>query len=596
MDDPLLAAAAPPPPPRPSFAARRSRCCCFASGLCAGALSVAAVAAACMAIILPLLASDPAPPPPSLRPPDAPSNLRSTAGVSAAHLTWDAPSLHGRAFVRYAVLTNRSGGGGELQPDAACAAAALPSCTLAPLGPSEAVLVRVAAVSTDGAGNASELVVARALPPQRPAAPTALAAEYSGADFVCAAWAPPPPAAAPPRYEVQVADATTSQVADGDCGAPLNWSAPAPTGEAATASLRHVVGLAAERAYCVRVRAANDVGASAWSEPIAVRTSAANATSPSRPPPPEVVDATADAVELRWRPPADDGGSPVQGYRVELHRAGDADGADGGGVAACETAAHNLSCTLGGLEASAAYDCRVAARNSRGQSAWSPNATAHTSAAGAPGAPGTPSELAGSPLVVAWAAAEARGSAVVEYSLELDDWWNATGGAPSPWRTAHRGGATQADLTGMSSTAGGRLLPASTYRMRARARNAVGWGAWSAVGELHTAAGGGGCADASDLAIFHDNRSTVKAAIQAALTSCILSKDRRGCAAAKMVSDIGLTAPCAGCWADEGLCTVGHCLLPCANPTSAACAACSEAHCFPACVACSGLPRWAFPP
>ena len=55
-------------------------------------------------------------------------------------------------------------------------------------------------------------------------------------------------------------------------------------------------------------------------------------------------------------------------------------------------------------------------------------------------------------------------------------------------------------------------------------------------------------------------------------------------------------APCAGCWADEGLCTVGHCLLPCANPTSAACAACSEAHCFPACVACSGLPRWAFPP
>ena len=88
----------------------------------------------------------------------------------------------------------------------------------------------------------------------------------------------------------------------------------------------------------------------------------------------------------------------------------------------------------------------------------------------------------------------------------------------------------------------------------------------------------------------------VKAAIQAALTSCILSKDRRGCAAAKMVSDIGLTAPCAGCWADEGLCTVGHCLLPCANPTSAACAACSEAHCFPACVACSGLPRWAFPP
>ena len=396
MDDPLLAAAAPPPPPRPSFAARRRAA---APRPPAGRSRWGRWRRPARRS-LPLLTSvDPAPPPPSLRPPDAPSTALG-GGVSAAHLTWDAPPLHGRAFVRYAVLTNRSGGGGEPQPDAACAAAALPSCTLAPLGPSGCPRPRGRCLDRRRRQRRARRRARAAAAAM--AAPTALAAEYSGADFVCAAWAPPPPAAAPPRYEVQVADATT-QVADGDCGAPLNWSAPAPTGEAATASLCHVVGLAAERAYCACARRTTSARRRGRSRspcaPAATLPAVAAAA-------PEVVDATADAVELRRRLPADDGGSPGH-----------------------STAS---SCTARATPTAAAWrrarrrrtTCRARwagwrrrrvrlprRRATRAGSRRSPQATAHARPP-APGAPGTPSELAGSPLV-AWAAAEARGSAVV---------------------------------------------------------------------------------------------------------------------------------------------------------------------------------------
>ena len=349
------------------FAARR-RAALLASGLCGGGSRwrrwrrPAWRSCRCYALGRPA-----PPPPPSLRPPDAPS----TCARRRASLRRPPRGARRRstgAFVRYAVLTNRSGGGGELQPDAACATAALPSWHARAVGPSEAVLVRRGRVSTDGAGNASELVVARALPPQRPAAPTAArrrARAWTGLRGV----ALPPPAAAPPRYQLQVADATT-QVADGDRRAAQLERAGAD-GRGGDGGLRHVVGLAAERAYCVRVRAANDVGASAWSEPIAVRTSAASATSrrgrrlrggrrDGRP------------VELRWRPPADDGGSPVQGTASSCTARATPAAPTAAAWRRARRRRTNLSCTLGGLEASARTDCRVAARNSRGQSAWCP--------------------------------------------------------------------------------------------------------------------------------------------------------------------------------------------------------------------------------
>eukprot|EP01051_Picozoa_sp_SAG22_P018437 SAG22_NODE_3104_length_1938_cov_1.974986_1_plen_373_part_00 len=84
--------------------------------------------------------------------------------------------------------------------------------------------------------------------------------------------------------------------------------------------------------------------------------------------------------------------------------------------------------------------------------------------------------------------------------------------------------------------------------------------------------------------------------VQDCLVQCLLSVDRESCATKCLVGALGLSTSCASCWVGMGDCILAKCKWQCVVPTSKGCASCSEQQCFPAAVACTGLPVAYFPP
>ena len=127
---------------------------------------------------------------------------------------------------------------------------------------------------------------------------------------------------------------------------------------------RTLAGLAADTAYQAQVRADNGELESDWSDPSdAVRTNAEEATAPDAP---RDVTATADGetrIDLDWRAPADDGGSAITGYRIEVS-------ADGGSFfeALATTGAAVTRYAHTGLSAGTTRHYQVYAVNAEGES------------------------------------------------------------------------------------------------------------------------------------------------------------------------------------------------------------------------------------
>ena len=127
---------------------------------------------------------------------------------------------------------------------------------------------------------------------------------------------------------------------------------------------RTLAGLAADTAYQAQVRADNGELESDWSDPSdAVRTNAEEATAPDAP---RDVTATADGetrIDLDWRAPADDGGSAVTEYRIQV--------SDDGGLsfeALATTGAAVTRYTHTGLSAGTTRHYQVYAVNAEGES------------------------------------------------------------------------------------------------------------------------------------------------------------------------------------------------------------------------------------
>jgi len=96
------------------------------------------------------------------------------------------------------------------------------------------------------------------------------------------------------------------------------------------------------------------------------------ATAPATPTAPTATGAKR-AITAAWTAPAD-GGSPITGYNVRVHRA-----SDGTIVKTTTVSGSTLKATIGGLSAGTAYYAKVQATNAVGSSSWSPqsnNATA----------------------------------------------------------------------------------------------------------------------------------------------------------------------------------------------------------------------------
>ncbi len=263
--------------------------------------------------------------------------------------------------------------------------------------------------------------------------------------------------------------ATVNWTAPTSGGAPASYritpyigsAAQTPVTAAAGETSKTITGLIPGTSYTFTVTAVNEGG----SGPESAKSNAVTPAAITAPGAPTGVGATAGGVSatVTWTAPADDGGSPITGYKVTPYLAGVAQ-------SPVSVEAGTTSKTITGLTAGSSYTFTVAAVNAIGQSPESsPSNAVVPKAATAPGAPtGVSATAKSSGAVVSWTApSEDGGSAITGYRI-----------------TPYLGGTAQAPTTtGASDTSAtvGGLTDGSAYTFKVAAINGVGTGPESAA-------------------------------------------------------------------------------------------------------------------
>jgi subtilisin family serine protease/putative cell wall-binding protein len=275
-----------------------------------------------------------------------------------------------------------------------------------------------------------------------PGAPMAVSGQ-PGNGAVTVSWSPPASSGGSPitRYDVTVSPAPV---------------AGATTRNAGTSTSLLFDGLANGTAYTFTVTATNAIGtgpASAASLPV----TPTDAVAPGAPT--GVTAAPGDrSVTVSWTAPSP-GSAPITGYTVTA--------SPGGATASSAGAA--TSATVPGLTNGTPYTFTVRATNGAGLQG---PASAPSAAATPRTVPDAPRSLAASPgdgrVVLTWQApASNGGAALTEYGVRV----TPASGAPQ-------------ELAGLAASSVGAtltgLVNGTAYRFEVRARNAAGWGAWSA--------------------------------------------------------------------------------------------------------------------
>ena len=281
-------------------------------------------------------------------------------------------------------------------------------------------------------------------PPTVPTSPTGLAASANGPHVIDLSWNAPSDdgGAEITGYRIEVSD---------DEGE--TWSSLATTTDGRTTTYSHA-GLASLSTRHYRVYAVNSVGESGPSN-VASTTTDVYAP-PTRPPEGEATAQGHHAIVLSWTPPADDGGSPITGYHIEMSE----DGGETWQVLVADTYSTATTYVDEGLPAGTTRHYRVSAINEYGVGQPSYMISATTSAAVSPSAPQDLSAIPGTEEVsLAWSPPIATGGAGIQrYEYRVDgvgDWVSV-------------GLATEATVTG--------LEPGRTYLFEVRAVNAAGPG------------------------------------------------------------------------------------------------------------------------
>jgi titin len=259
----------------------------------------------------------------------------------------------------------------------------------------------------------------------------------------------------------------------GPGSATLYWSMPASSGGATidryaaqlwtgtawqtkafpTATSFKVTGLHNGTKYSFRVRAHNAAG---WG-PASTTVHAVPRTKPSAPRSPKATAANA-SVKLTWLKPSSNGGSVIKWYVAQ--KSTDSKN----WIRVGSTA--NTSLTATKLTNGTKYYFRVRAHNAAGNGrATTPViATPHTTAPSAP--PSVVATPGKSSVTLSWKQPSKNGgSAILDYTIELsydgNKWFD------------------QAQTSALNLPIG-NMVPGTTYYLRVRARNAVGWSAPSA--------------------------------------------------------------------------------------------------------------------
>lgn len=313
--------------------------------------------------------------------------------------------------------------------------------TLANLSASTKYYVQVAAVTGAGTGAYSPVVSAVTGSWAAPDAPAAPVATLNGTT-ASLAWV------APANNGVAITGYTVTATPSNGLTITQSGTTPSAT----------ITGLTAGTNYTFHVTATNAAGTSAASpESNTVRpVSVASA--------PTAVAASVTGLStatVTWNAPADDGGSPITGYRVTA--------SPSTGVSIVQNGT-DTSAQVSGLTAGTSYIFSVVAINAAGSSPAA--ASASTLIATAPAAPAAPSATvtSGSSVNLAWAAAAANGSPISSYRVQY-----STDSTFASGVTTVDSGKSTTGLTVSGLTAG------STYFFRTAAVNAYGMSDYSAA-------------------------------------------------------------------------------------------------------------------
>ena len=205
---------------------------------------------------------------------------------------------------------------------------------------------------------------------------------------------------------------------------------------------------------------------SLWSDAVSATTDP-----PGQAGPPTNVQAAPDgdsAIDVSWSAPQDDGGTPITRYEVQWS----ADGLGGWNNAGSTADGATLTFKNTGMTFGTTRHYRVAARNSRGLSAWSdPPYASATTLAGVPGQPSLTARAAdANTIALTWTVPADNGDPITRYEIE----WSEDGSANS-W--------SRLTITGASDTSHDHsgLDPGTQRYYRIRAVNDTGDGSWSVV-------------------------------------------------------------------------------------------------------------------
>ena len=396
-------------------------------------------------------------------PPGAPTGLRATPGGFGGRdrivLAWSAPSSDGGSPItgyRVEVSTRRSGPWTIRERNTGTTGTTYTDTGLAP---GTTRYYRVAAINARGTGAYSG-VATGATNAGPPSAPQNLRANADGPTGITITWEAPAEdnGAAVTGYRIRARRLSES-----------NWTTVSNNTGSAVTTFQHT-NLQPVTSYRYQVAAINAEGAGPWS-------AEAGATTPADvPAPPAGLTARATGtsqIDLSWRAPANTGGAPILGYRVEVS----SDGGASWRILARNTQSTATTYSQRNLQPATTRHYRVSAINLAGVGRASNVARATTEAA-VPGAPQTLTARADgtSEIDLSWRAPSTDGGArVTGYRIEVSD----DGGAS--WQTLvanTRGTTTTYSHTGLS--------PASTRHYRVSAINRIGAGRASGVASAMT--------------------------------------------------------------------------------------------------------------
>lgn len=290
------------------------------------------------------------------RPPGVPSTPGTPAvsgvGATSATLSWATPSSNGASLDRTSGQVSRNSTFTDIV--ASWDSGWATSRSVAGLPKGTTLYARVRAHNSVGWSpySGTRTITTGTTVPSAPGTPVLEDATATG---VTVRWAAPADDGG-----ITLAEYTVQRATDALFSADLHAAALGAT-------TLQVTGLAPGTEYWWRVRAANAVGDSEWSETASVTTPA---VPPGAPPEPALTNVLATSMTVTYSAPADDGGSEIQSYEIQA-----TDALFGASVTSPDTEPPYV---VVGLSPATTYYVRVRAINAQGAGSWSPSASVTT--------------------------------------------------------------------------------------------------------------------------------------------------------------------------------------------------------------------------